>query len=273
VPAPRPRQTVPDISRGAPDARFDERGLVPPGGIDHSRWNVIVVHHSANTSDTPQSMDNYHRRVRKWANGLGYHFVVGNGVKTVDGKVYVGPRWKRQITGAHCKSSSGRYFGIWRKSNYFNSHGIGICLIGDFEQRSPTPKQLESLARLTRFLCSRARINPAHIYGHGDITHKTLCPGRYLKRKLAQVRAQVARSLAVTLDPGLPAGWPSGLNQQFAAGSNTYLERTFLAAHAGLKTGNALYGGLCHALDHVADLQGGALGRTVLGDVDHHHAD
>lgn len=202
-PAPRPRRPEPAVVRPAPLPDFDTRQWIPPGGIKRGQWNAIVVHHSASTNDTPQTMDNYHRRVRKWVNGLGYHFVIGNGINTEDGEIHVGSRWKRQISGAHCKSSSGRYFGIWRRSNYFNSHGIGICLIGNFENRPPTPKQVAALEALTGFLCDQAGIDPGRMYGHGDVTHKTACPGRYLTAKLAAVRAQVTRALAGALNPQL----------------------------------------------------------------------
>lgn len=196
-PAPRRPRAAPLLSRGE---------LIPRGGIDRGRWKVIVVHHSAAPEATPESMDRYHRKVRRWRNGLGYHFVIGNGVNTEDGRIYVGPRWKRQEDGAHCKSPSGRYFGVWRPANFFNTHGIGICLIGDFERSRPTARQLAALEALASFLCAEAGINPAHIYGHGDVTHQTACPGRYLKRSLPQVRAAVAQSLAVNLDPGPPPG-------------------------------------------------------------------
>lgn len=202
TPAPAPRQ----LPRQVPYTRLNERELIPRGGIRPGHWNVIVVHHSANRNDTPQSMDNYHRNVRNWVNGLGYHFVIGNGVNTEDGRVYVGSRWKRQIAGAHCKSPGGRYFGTWRQSNYFNTHGIGICLIGNFEHRGPTARQLATLRELTRLLCLRTGIDPADIYGHGDVTHRTACPGRYLSGKLPQLRAAVAQALARTPDTGPPPG-------------------------------------------------------------------
>ena len=64
-------------------------GWYPSGGIKR-RWQTIVIHHSASSRDTPAGMDAYHRNTRGWKNGLGYHFVIGNGVNTADGKVYVG---------------------------------------------------------------------------------------------------------------------------------------------------------------------------------------
>ncbi len=191
---PQPRLTRPR-STGLPTVRLNARELIPPGGIKPGRWKTVVVHHSGSPNSSPQSMHEYHLR-RGWSRGLGYHFVIGNGVAYPDGKVFVGPRWKRQTNGAHCKSSPGRYFGAWRGSNYFNTHGIGICLIGNFENSSPTSRQLAALAQLIQFLCAKAGIDRSEIHGHGEVTQQTACPGKRLN--MAQVRHAVNRVYAGT---------------------------------------------------------------------------
>ena len=48
----------------------------------------------------------------------------------------------------------------------------------DFENNRPTAKQMQALRRLIAFLTPAAKIDPARIYGHREITHKTACPGR-----------------------------------------------------------------------------------------------
>lgn len=183
---PRPAPPAPLIARTR--VQGPEFGWAPPGGIRRGLWKSIVVHHSASDKATPQSMNAYHLQ-RGWENGLGYHFVIGNGVNYPDGKIFVGPRWKRQQVGAHCKTGAGRFFGIARQSGFFNEHGIGICLIGDFEKRRPTPRQEEALQRLIAFLCNEADIDPSAVHGHGDVTGKTKCPGRYLD--VASIRRSV----------------------------------------------------------------------------------
>ena len=198
-PPPVHKPTIPAIVERAPapepDIHLDTGNLMPPRGVSRGKWNVIVVHHSANLNDSPRSMDSYHRE-RGWENGLGYHFVIGNGVNYGDGKVFAGPRWKSQETGAHCKAGAGRYFGVSRPANFFNEHGVGICLIGNFEGRGPSGRQLDSLEQVITFVCSQTGIAPNRVYGHGEVTGKTACPGRVLRGKLAQVRKEVARNLA-----------------------------------------------------------------------------
>ena len=65
--------------------------------IRRGRWKHIVIHHSGDNTNSIQGMEHYHRRVRRMENGLAYHFVIGNGVNTGDGKIYVGDRWRRRL--------------------------------------------------------------------------------------------------------------------------------------------------------------------------------
>jgi hypothetical protein len=146
-----------------------EAGWVPRGGINN-RWKCIVIHHSASDKSTPAGMRDWHMRGRGW-DELGYHFVIGNGVRYPDGKVFVGNRWAKQMHGAHCKTKDG----------FYNQHGIGICLIGDFEHKQPTRAQTRSLAKLMSFLSAKCGIPRNKILTHGGVTHQTACPGRHFK--------------------------------------------------------------------------------------------
>jgi N-acetylmuramoyl-L-alanine amidase len=131
-----------------------------------NRWECIVIHHSASDMGGAERFGQWHK-ARGW-DELGYHFVIGNGTDTADGQVEVGPRWAGQKHGAHCKTPD----------EYYNQHGIGICLVGNFDNYDPSPAQMKSLVRLCRFLCARFHIPPSDIETHGGITGKTDCPGR-----------------------------------------------------------------------------------------------
>ena len=135
--------------------------------IRRNRWKHIVVHHSADSNNSIRGMEHYHRRVRRMENGLAYHFVIGNGVKTTDGKIYVGDRWKRQIRGGHLASSA------------LNEVAIGICLVGNFEKTLPTAKQRTSLKALVSHLRKRTGVPFSQVRTHRHINPKpTICPGR-----------------------------------------------------------------------------------------------
>lgn len=148
---------------------------LPPSHLENKkRWHGIVIHHSASSYGCAAHEHEYHRSIG-W-NGLGYHFVINNGIfkngyGKADGLVEVGYRWRGQKTGSHCRPDSDR-------DNYWNKHTVGICLIGNFNKTRSTEQQWRSLVKLVRFLQRRYDIPASQIRGHRDIK-PTDCPGRY----------------------------------------------------------------------------------------------
>lgn len=161
-----PEARRPEPSR--PPRRSATEAWYPIGRRIDPRWKSIIIHHSATTKGGAASFDRHHRNGNGW-DELGYHFVIGNGTDTPDGFIEVGSRWHKQKHGAHCKTPD----------NFFNDHGIGICLVGDFSQRGPSAKQLASLRKLVAFLTDECRIPSGRVYSHGEINHSTKCPGKY----------------------------------------------------------------------------------------------
>jgi N-acetyl-anhydromuramyl-L-alanine amidase AmpD len=131
-------------------------------------WRHIVVHHSATTNGSVSAFDKAHR-ARGW-DGVGYHFVIGNGSLTGDGEVEPTYRWRQQMTGAHAGNAE------------YNQHGIGICLVGDFENIGrPTGRQLASLRALVRFLQVKTGVPTCEVVGHDCVPGKcTDCPGKWM---------------------------------------------------------------------------------------------
>ena len=129
------------------------------------RWRMVVIHHSATASGSAAIFDRYHREYKHWAGGLGYHFVIGNGRPVRDGFVEVGRRWLGQSDGAHAGVAE------------VNHVGVGICLVGNFEDGHPTARQMASLRALLRWLHLACRIPYSEVKGHRDVK-LTDCPGR-----------------------------------------------------------------------------------------------
>jgi N-acetylmuramoyl-L-alanine amidase len=142
---------------------------IPPAAVER-RWTAIIIHHSATAYGNMAVFDKWHKEGNGW-DGVGYDFVIGNGTYSSDGQVEVTFRWRQQRAGAHCGGTPG---------NWANEQGVGICLVGDFNRTTPTVRQLQSLARLVKFLENRYNIPLARIYGHRDTpgAHSTDCPGR-----------------------------------------------------------------------------------------------
>jgi N-acetylmuramoyl-L-alanine amidase len=133
----------------------------------NTRWKYIVIHHTATDIGNATSIHRVHGDRGFW-NGLGYHFLIGNGtLGKMDGQIEMSPRWIRQQVGAHCKAGG------------MNESGIGIALVGNFNSELPTPRQLESLTYLLTSLSQYYKIPSSRVFGHGDVDGaKTDCPGK-----------------------------------------------------------------------------------------------
>lgn len=136
--------------------------------VEPRAWKYIVVHHSATESGSVESIDAAHRE-RKDASGkswlgVGYHFVIGNGRGMADGLVEPTFRWREQLQGAHAGS------------RLYNEEGIGICVIGDFSDSEPTPRQIAAARQLISHLSQRYQISADRVLRHSDL-QASECPG------------------------------------------------------------------------------------------------
>lgn len=148
------------------------------------RWRYIVIHHSGVDTGTLKAMDQYHRRVRHMENGIAYHFVIGNGSGMGDGEISTTRRWTWQLDGGHLASASQ------------DKVALGICLVGNFDQRPPSTRQMESLRVLTEALLVRCRLTPAAVKTHQQINVvHTRCPGTKFptSRFISSLKSPAAR--------------------------------------------------------------------------------
>ena len=156
-------------TRPAPLRNVAHRGPFEPP-VPSRPWKTIVLHHSATKVGSVATIDAEHRR-RKDATGqpwlgIGYHFVIGNGHGMPDGEIEATFRWQQQLPGAHAGS------------RLHNASGIGICLIGDFNESPPTKKQISSARKLVESLRRRYPIGRRQTIAHRDVK-ATDCPGRF----------------------------------------------------------------------------------------------
>lgn len=151
-----------DVSRG-----------VAPERLDRDRWQAIVIHHSGSPAGSPESIDRLHRTAG--LEGLGFHFVVGNGIDFGDGALFVGPRWTDQLPGAHVAE---RPAGASPDAEWFNRHAIGICLVGNGERRGFTDAQMRRLSSLVNELQRELGIADRAVYLHSDLS-AVASPGRF----------------------------------------------------------------------------------------------
>jgi hypothetical protein len=180
---PAPLPPPPEAHARVPSSGSVPAGWIPPTRANH--WTWIIIHHSDSDYGSAAIIDKWHRD--RGFDELGYHFVIGNGTNSGDGQIEVGPRWTKQKWGAHDNALDNRY----------NEHGIGICLVGDFNKTHPTAAQRRSLTRLLLYLMKTYDVSPDHVLGHGE-TKDTQCPGRYLRT--AEIRSSLRQYLAEGID-------------------------------------------------------------------------
>jgi hypothetical protein len=131
-----------------------------------AEWlTTIIVHHSALPIDQgPLEIQALHMDKAGYAD-IGYHFVVDR-----DGTLFEGR--PLQTRGAHTEG--------------FNTGTVGIVLLGNFENITPTTAQLRTLNQLIRFLKNRYQIT--HLAGHQDFNPEiTVCPGETLYSMLPEI--------------------------------------------------------------------------------------
>lgn len=148
------------------------RDLAPAAEVPLRPWQTIVIHHSDSRRGSLDSIDAWHRK-RGW-DGIGYHFVVGNGPDMALGHVEATFRWRLQREGAHAGSGP--------TQTPYNQTGIGICLIGKLDEDPVDPWQEARTAALCAELIRHIpSLSVGRIIGHRDVPGKdTRCPGRNL---------------------------------------------------------------------------------------------
>lgn len=145
---------------------YGARPMIPL--YPNRRWTHIVIHHTATEVGNAFSIDKLHHNRGFW-NGLGYHFLIDNGTEgKVDGQIEVGPRWIKQMVGAHANADG------------MNEKGIGISLVGNFSETYVTEAEMDSLVFLVKTLKEYYRIPLSNIIRHKDVRGKhTECPGNH----------------------------------------------------------------------------------------------
>lgn len=140
-------------------------------------WRLIVIHHSA----TKDGVTSDWEAIRKWHTGqtgsdnpaspefnkytispmtdIGYHF----GIELVNHRLEYRIGRPLSRDGAHCVG--------------LNRHGIGICVVGNFDLVDPSERHYFLCACLCRELQRKFDIPTYNIVRHSEYAPKT-CPGK-----------------------------------------------------------------------------------------------
>lgn len=135
--------------------------------LDKGRWQAIVIHHSGAPKGDAAGIEAEHQS--RNFKGLGHHFIIGNGSGMDDGQVHIGYRWLDQQPGAHAAGANG---------DWYNQHGISICLVGDGNRRGFTQAQLQQLQTLVESLRRQLNLPADRVLLHSDVAPAVSDPGK-----------------------------------------------------------------------------------------------
>ena len=158
--ADRRGSTVNRVSEASPLFDLD----VP---LETARWEGIVIHHLGRPAGDVGTVNSMFV-ANGIEDGIGYHFLIGNGNGLEDGIVAITERWQNQDPGFHV---------LGDPNDWPNQHAIGICLVGNGNRRPFTEAQIEGLAYLVRQLQSAFEISAADVRRHSDLAEGVASPG------------------------------------------------------------------------------------------------
>jgi len=122
------------------DAIFETHTPVPA-----NRWRYIYVHHSRTPAGNALTLG-------QQTNGVGDHFVIGNGDGCMDGEIQVSQRWNQQLAALPPAGAS-----------TVDPACISICVVGDFDSTVPTRTQVRRLTQLVNSLQGQLHIDSSKV--------------------------------------------------------------------------------------------------------------
>jgi N-acetylmuramoyl-L-alanine amidase len=148
------------ISSVIPDSGTDAVLFSTLPQVRTGRWNALVIHFSGQGEGTLHTISQ--KNASQGRIDSGYHFIINNGRGKPDGEIERGFRWSRQYPGE---------FGKGPNAEWYNTHALGICLVGNPDQTPPTAHQMRELTWLVRQLQERLNIPTEHVVVQSDSPH------------------------------------------------------------------------------------------------------
>ncbi len=144
--------------------------------VHHEGWTVVDFEDQANTIDRLEKIRGAHTRSvrdggRGWSD-IGYHFIIDRA-----GRIWEARNLKYQ--GAHVSAC--------------NENNLGIMCLGNFDEQTPSQKQLNSLVLALKTFKAEYRVPMGEIFTHQEWKKRcpstnTKCPGRNLQAQMAGIR-------------------------------------------------------------------------------------
>lgn len=177
--APEPQvalpQPLPGGVRAIPRASWAKANPIPtrlnPMGsikritVHHEGWTPVYFTDTASTAARLESIRQSHLQ-RLGAGDIGYHYVIDR-----QGRLWEGRNIAYQ--GAHVSKE--------------NENNLGIMVLGNFTQQSPSSGQLATLQTVIASMMRQYRVPVARVYTHQELG-PTSCPGTSLQSAMVSIR-------------------------------------------------------------------------------------
>lgn len=135
--------------------------------IHHDGMSPFVSTSAEAAAQRLEAIRQAHVGANGWAD-IGYHYVVDP----------AGRVWEARpvnLQGAHVKDN--------------NEQNIGVMVLGNYEQQSPTNASTKSMEDFVASLMRRHRVPVGRVYTHQEL-RATACPGRSLQRVMESTRSR-----------------------------------------------------------------------------------
>lgn len=159
-------------------------------GFGSNSPQYIIVHHSGEPNDDFSTLYGsnekaFMKRIQEIHIGntygdIGYNYGIGVNGLIMDGR-------DDSVEGCHTLSG-------------YNTKSIGVCVLGNYDIRSFTSSQEQSLVDLLAWLCYTYNVSYSNIIGHKDVS-ATSCPGSDIYSELSSIKGQVNRKLNPIIQP------------------------------------------------------------------------
>lgn len=177
TPLPTPEPTTPTMAGVLPRSQWASARYIPSRMNQMSPIHCITVHHDGmspffetderSTIGRLESIRRFHRDSNNWGD-IGYHYIIDRAGRAWEGRPI-------SYQGAHV-------------SNH-NPGNIGVLVLGNFDQQTPTTRQLEALNSHLSTLMQIYRIPINRVTTHREWDGaRTVCPGATLQSHMDTVR-------------------------------------------------------------------------------------
>ncbi len=133
--------------------------------VDATNWSSIVIQHLGEPAASIKSIQRSH--LSGGLDGIGFHFIIGNGNGLGDGVVHGSERWLKQARAARP---------IYVAPENWDENVITICLIGNGNRRPFTERQVLHLSRLVQRLQNELSIESSDVYLASDLLASSKMP-------------------------------------------------------------------------------------------------